>query len=75
MRLGGWATPSQWGWPHTSPSSRRGPGAEWGGREGASAPSQPTNNFLTTDKIFFNRLVAHPKPTIRGIDITSGGKQ
>jgi hypothetical protein len=50
-------------------------GAEPGGREGESAPSQPTKFFLIADKIFLDTLIAHPKSTIRGIDITSGGKQ
>jgi len=45
------------------------------GQEGASAPSQLTKFFQTPSKIFLDTLVAHPKPTMRGIDITRGGKQ
>jgi len=42
---------------------------------GANAPSQPTTIFLTPSKIFLDIQIAHPKPTIKGIDITSKGRQ
>jgi hypothetical protein len=50
-------------------------GRSRGSRGGASAPSQPTKKFLIPSKILLDTLVAHPKPTVRGIDITRGGKE
>jgi hypothetical protein len=45
---------------------------EPGGLErGQVPPFNSQNFFLKADKIFFDTLVAHHKPTTRGIDITS----